>query len=216
MKTQLNGQTIPHDKPTDELLSMLRCADMQSFCLAREALSARGETAALTPFLQSGDRYRRLYAFKLIGAATPREFLDEQLRSDDFLFVSAALHIIAEHAPACDEALVKAAVSAHLAQLHDEAAALCVLSANDENYAFLLGLLEKAERSMTQEMIAEVLLGSYLPERAEEVIDTLAASPNPKLRTMAARRTSSLGLNTARFTSDPNSHVRRTAMKYDT
>ena len=58
MKTQLNGQTIPHDKPTDELLSMLRCADMQSFCLACEALSARGETAALTPFLQSGDRWQ--------------------------------------------------------------------------------------------------------------------------------------------------------------
>lgn len=68
---------------------------------------------------------------------------------------------------------------------------------------------------MTQEMIAEVLLGSYLPERAEEVIDTLAASPNPKLRTMAARRTSSLGLDTARFTSDPNSHVRRAVMEHD-
>ncbi len=215
MKTQLNGQTVPHDKPTGELLSMLRSADMQSFCLACEALSARGETAALTPFLQSGDRYRRLYALKLIAAATPREFLEAQLRSDDFLFVSAALHIIAEHAPACDEALVKSAVGAHLAQLHDEAAALDVLSANDENYAFLLGLLDKAERSMMREIIAEVLLKRYLPERAEAVIDTLAASPNPKLRTMAARHASRLGLDTTRFASDPNPHVCNAVMEHD-
>ena len=199
----------------DELLSMLRSADMQSFCRACDELSARGEIAALTPFLQSGDRYRRLYAFKCIGAATPREFLEAQLCSDDFLFVSAALHIIAEHAPACDEALVKSAVSAHLAQLHDEAAALDVLSASDENYAFLLGLLDKSERSMTQEIVAEVLLGRYLPERAEALIDTLAASPNPKLRTMAARHALDLGLDTARFAADPNAHVRNAVTKHD-
>ncbi len=199
----------------DELLSMLRSADMQSFCRACDELSARGELAALTPFLRSGDRYRRLYAFKCIGAATPREFLEAQLRSDDFLFVSAALHIVAGHAPACDEALVKSAVRSHLAQLHDEGSALDVLSASDENYAFLLELLVKAGRSMTQEIIAEVLLGHYLPERAEAVIDTLAASPNPKLRTMAARHALALGLDTARFASDPNAHVRNTVSKHD-
>ena len=217
----LNGEPIPYDASTQELICMLQSRNMQEFCIACEALSYRtGEkvVSALSSFLNSNDKYRRLYVFKIIYRcakdAVPQQYLENQLRSDDSLFVNAALRNIYEYDLPCKENLLKDVVKSNITSFYDEIRVLDKLNKNDDNYRYLCSILDITCQSLTQEIIIELLIKKYEDDHAADLVARLTHSNNPKLRAKAARLACEHDMDTSAFENDPNGHVRNVIERF--
>ncbi len=215
-KQLLNGEPIPYDAPLPELEEMLRDKQMQRYCLACEALSQRTDEGAfrlLAAQLDVSDRWRRLYAFRVIFrspyAADLSSYAVQQLQSDDPSFVLAALEIIEEHRLPCPEQAMKAAVAEHYALLHDQGKLLFRLEATEENYRYLRDLFHREGTCLRQEIVADILLDHYEDSRPTELYALLAGSRCAKQRTKAAQLAKRRGLDPSALREDPDGHVRK-------
>jgi hypothetical protein len=217
-KEFVNGKRVPHDAPMAKLKLMLASPIMMDFVLACEALSERKDREAyelLKKYINDKDKYRRLYILKTIfrhpQAIELKEFLESAINSDDFLFVSQGLLVLAEHHIKISEALLVAATERHLSKLYTEIRALHILNANEANYKKLTELLEKAETSAQKEFLCEVLIKKYLPEKAKDLFDLLGKDRCPKLRLCAVTLGKKYGFDIYQFEEDPDGHVRKAA-----
>ena len=211
----LNGKPIPYDASTQELICMLQSRNMQEFCLACEALSYRTDqraVSALSSFLNSNDRYRRLYVFMIIYRCAkdivPQQYLENQLSSNDSLFVNAALRNISEYDLPCDEELLKNTMKANITSCDDGIRSLVKLKKNEDNYQYLCSLLEIPCQSITHEIVTELLIKKYEDDHTTDLVEMLMHSDNPKLRVEAAILACKHGMDTSAFENDPNGHVR--------
>lgn len=215
-KTIINGVPIPYETETTELINMLSSGDMTAFSVACEALSFKKEEQAfdaLASMLNLRDKYRRLYVFKVIyrhpESSSLEQYLSDQLRSDDYLFVSAALHNIVDYRIACPQEVIKAAILQNYNRLYDEFEALRQINTNEENYRYLENLLTSVNQSNAQEIIADILIERYNSTNGDELVQLLAASSNPKLRVRAVALGKERGIDMSDFLNDPDGHVRK-------
>ena len=148
-KEMLNGTPIPYDLTIDELHKMMDSANMEDFSLACEVLSQRDDRDAyhiMKSYIGSKDKYRRLYILKTIfchpEAVELVDFLETAIASDDFLFVSNALLVVAEYGIIVSENLLLSAVQRHLSKLYTELLSLRILNATEQNYKTLIALFE--------------------------------------------------------------------------
>ncbi len=215
-KQLVNGEPIPYDAPLPELEDMLRDKEMRRYCLACEALSWRTDEESfrlLAEQLAVADRWRRLYAFRVIFrspyAAGLASYAVQQLLSDDPSFVLAALEIIEEHRLPCPEAAMKAAVAEHYELLHDQGKLLFRLEATGENYRYLTELFHREEPCLRQEIVADILLDHYEDSRPAELYALLAGSRYARQRVKAALLAKRRGLDPSALREDPDGHVRK-------
>lgn len=200
---------------------MLFSDDMTSFCLACEALSCRNDTRsyqAVRGFLEHPDKYRRLYAMKTVfrnpASAELMYVLEDALSSGDVLFINAACDIIAEHEFRVSESKLRRAANSKLPDLFAQSLySLKILSSNEENFAFLLELLRKAEQSLAKEILGELLADKYLPEKASTLFEEFCSSDFPAIRILAAQIGKSFGFDLSGLCSDKDGHVRKAANK---
>ena len=217
----LNGKIIPYDLPTSSLVEMLKSQEMSDFCVACEALSYRENIEsfdAIKSFLYSNDKYRRLYAFKSIFrmsfANSLINYLEEQLKSPDYLFVSAALHIIIDKNLSCSEILIKNAVLRNYFNFYDEFYVLALLNISEENYEFLRNHFIKSENKkenicICQEILSEILIEKYSLSHAQELFDLLSVSKYPKLRIKAIHLAKQQNLDYSFLKKDPDKKVQK-------
>ena len=217
-KAILNGTSIPYEATVDELKTMISSPVIKDFSLACEALSYKDDAVAyemMKSYVNDRDKYRRLYILKTIfrhpQAIELKEFLEGAINSDDFLFVSQGLLVIAEHNIKISEALLVAATERHLSKLYTEIRALHILDTSEGNYQKLTELLEKAETSTQKEFLCEMLIKKYLPEKAKDLFDLLGKDRCPKLRLCAVALGKKYGFDTYQFEEDPDGHVRKAA-----
>ena len=217
-KAILNGTPIPYDATVGELEIMIFSPVMKDFSLACEALSFKNDAVAyeiMKSYVNDKDKCRRLYILKTIfrhpQAIELKEFLESAINSDDFLFVSQGLLVIAEHHIKISEALLIAATERHLSKLYTEIRALHILDTNEANYKKLTELLEKAETSAQKEFLCEVLIKKYLPEKAKDLFDLLGKDRCPKLRLCAVTLGKKYGFDIYQFEEDLDGHVRKAA-----
>lgn len=215
-KELLNGEPLPYDAPLSELEDMLRDKEMQRYCLACEALSWRTDEESfrlLAEQLDVADRWRRLYAFRVIyrspHAAGLASLAVRQLLSDDPSFVLAALEIIEEHGLPCPEAAMKAAVAEHYELLHDQGKLLFRLESTGENYRYLTELFHREGPCLRQEIVADILLDHYEDSRPAELYALLAGSRYASQRVKAAQLAKRRGLDPSALREDPDGHVRK-------
>ena len=215
-KELLNGEPLPYDAPLSELEDMLRDKEMQRYCLACEALSWRTDEESfrlLAEQLAVSDRWRRLYAFRVIyrspHAAGLAAHAVRQLLSDDPSFVLAALEIIEEHRLPCPEAAMKAAVAEHYELLHDQGKLLFRLEATGENYRYLTDLFHREGPCLRQEIVADILLDHYEDSCPAELYALLAGSRHARQRVKAAQLAKRRGLDPSALREDPDGHVRK-------
>lgn len=215
-KELLNGEPLPYDAPLSELEDMLRDKEMQRYCLACEALSWRTDEESfrlLAAQLDVADRWRRLYAFRVIyrspHAAGLASLAVRQLLSDDPSFVLAALEIIEEHGLPCPEAAMKAAVAEHYELLHDQGKLLFRLESTGENYRYLTELFHREGPCLRQEIVADILLDHYEDSRPAELYALLAGSRYASQRVKAAQLAKRRGLDPSALREDPDGHVRK-------
>lgn len=221
-KEIVNGQRIPYESETEDLIRMLGSQDMATFCLACEVLSYRSEEqaySALSSFLMSKDYFRRLYAFQVIfrnpRAVSLQWYLDKQLSSDDLLFVKAALRNIMEHQLSCSQDKLKAAISTYSDSLRDEYWALNALEISESNYQFQVSLLSKVHPPIVQEIVATVLIQQYEDSHPKELFQMLSGVDNPKLRVMAVCIGKTLGIDMGYMLNDKNGHVRNAVRRVE-
>ena len=215
-KQLVNGEPIPYDAPLPELEDMLRDKEMQRYCLACEALSWRTDEESfrlLAEQLAVSDRWRRLYAFRVIFrspyAAGLSSYAVQQLLSDDPSFVLAALEIIEEHRLPCPEEAMKAAVAEHYELLHDQGKLLFRLEASGENYRYLTDLFHREGPCIRQEIVADILLDHYEDSRPAELYALLAGSRYARQRVKAALLAKRRGLDLSALREDTDGHVRK-------
>lgn len=212
----VNGEPIPYDAPLTELEGMLRDKQMQRYCLACEALSRREDEVSfrlLAKQLDVSDRWRRLYAFRVIFrspyAADLASYAVRQLLSCDPSFVLAALEIIEEHSLPCPEQAMKAAVAEYYELLHDQGKLLFRLEATEENYRYLTDLFHREGSCLRQEIVADILLDHYEDSRSAELYALLAGSRYARQRAKAAQLAKRRGLDLSALREDPDGHVRK-------
>ena len=212
----VNGEPIPYDAPLSKLEEMLRGKEMQRYCLACEALSWRTDEESfrlLAAQLDVADRWRRLYAFRVIFrspySVSLSSYAVQQLLSDDPSFVLAALEIIEEHRLPCPEQAIKAAVAEHYELLHDQGKLLFRLEASGENYRYLTDLFHREGPCIRQEIVADILLDHYEDSRPAELYALLASSRYTRQRVKAALLAKRRGLDLSALREDPDGHVRK-------
>ena len=215
-KQLVNGEPIPYDAPLPELEDMLRDKQMKRYCLACEALSWREDEVSfrlLAAQLDVADRWRRLYAFRVIfrspHSVSLSSYAVRQLLSDDPSFVLAALEIIEEHRLPCPEQAMKAAVAEHYELLHDQGKLLFRLEASGENYRYLTDLFHREGPCIRQEIVADILLDHYEDSRPAELYALLAGSGYARQRAKAALLAKRRGLDLSALREDTDGHVRK-------
>lgn len=220
-KEILNGTPIPYDLPFGDLKNMLFSDSMTNFCLACEALSYREDDKsyqAIKEFIKHQDKYRRLYAIKTIfrhpASSELQYVLEEALSSDDPLFINAACDIIAEKEFDVSESKLRLAVKSNSANLSAHSLhSLKVLAPNEENYVFLLALFQKSSHCLEQEILGELLMSKYLPEKSENLFQKFCLSKFPAIRILAVEIGQKYGYDLSELCSDNDGHVRKAANK---
>lgn len=189
--------------------------DMQEFCDACDELVVIDNDEAfdmLLPWIDTKDRYRKLYAFKSLAKMSRAVELAKQietaLKSDDDLFAIAALRALAEKAIPICETLLKRRVEHYLDSGYNECEALMRLTVNTENYNYLVNMFCKAKTCMTKEIISDLLCDKYMPEHAMELFELFASSSYGKLRCKAVDIGLQRGFDLDRLKNDSDGHVR--------
>jgi hypothetical protein len=191
-KEILYGIKIPYDAPIDELRSMMASDDMKSFSLACEALSYRHSTESyeiMRKYLYHKDKYRRLYVLKTIFRHSEAEELvvdlESAILSDDKLFFENGLIIIAEMGVKVSEEALWSAVERNFDALgYHPMFALKTLPASDKNYNRLVVAFKRGE-CYQKIIIANILKEKYLPGKARELFELLAADGFAEVRLCA-------------------------------
>ena len=216
MKKEIcNGIPIPYDLTIDELRKMMDSANMEDFSLACEVLSQRDDRKAydiMKSYIGSKDKYRRLYVLKTIfrhpEAVELVDFLETAIASDDFLFVSNALLVVAEYGISVSETVLLSAVERHLSKLYTEVLALKILDATERNYKILIAFFEKSVTSSQKEFLCEILTQKYLPSKARDLFDLFGREAFPKLRLAAVHLGKEYGFDISKFATDEDGHIR--------
>ena len=214
-KEMLNGTPIPFDLTTDELSKMMESANMEDFSLACEVLSQRDDRKAyviMKSYIGSKDKYRRLCILKTIfrhpEAVELVGFLEAAIASDDFLFVSNALLVVAEYGIIVSENLLLSAVQRYLSKLYTEVLSLRILDATEQNYQILTAFFEKSVTSSQKEFLCEILTQKYLPSKARDLFELFGREDFPKLRLAAVHLGKEYGFDISKFATDEDGHIR--------
>ena len=178
-KEILNGTPIPYDLPIEDLKAMMSSAVMKDFSLACEALSYKDDPEAyriMKSYINDKDKYRRLYVLKTIfrhpEAVELIEFLEKAVASDDFLFVEHGLSVVSDYNIRISDGLLLSTVCKHFSNLGYAASrSLRMLSVSDDHYARLVELFKQEKRCHQKELVGEILIEKYLPQKAEELFD---------------------------------------------
>lgn len=216
MKKEIcNGIPIPYDLTIEELRKMMDSANMEDFSLACEVLSQRDDRNAydiLKSYIGNKDKYRRLYVLKTIfrhpEAVELVGFLEAAIASNDFLFVSNALLVVAEYGISVSETVLLSGVERHLSKLYTEVLALKILDATERNYKILIAFFEKSVTSSQKEFLCEILTQKYLPSKARELFELFGREDFPKLRLAAVHLGKEYGFDISKFATDDDGHIR--------
>ena len=216
----LNGKPIPYDLPVEELKKLISSPVMNDFSLACEALSYNNTPEAykiMKSYINDKDKYRRLYILKTIfrhpESAELVGLLEDALASDDFLFVSNGLHVVADYGIKVSESLLFSAVIRNLSNLYTEIRAINVLEVNEDNYIKLIEIFKKAESCSQKEFISDVFIEKYLPAKAKELFLLFGRDKFSKIRLCAVQIGKLYDFDIGQFLMDIDGHVRRAAEK---
>lgn len=220
-KEILNGTPIPYDLPIEDLKEMMASSVMKDFSLACEALSYKNDPQAyeiMKSHINDKDKYRRLYVLKTIfrhpEAAELVGVLENAIASDDFLFVENGLTVIADCKVKISDSLLLSVVCKHFERLSWTAIrALDILAVNEAHYVKLTELFGRAERCIQKELIGEILIGQYLPDKSEDLFALFAKDGNAKIRYLALKLADRYGYHILGFLSDMDGHVKKLAAK---
>ena len=220
-KEILNGTPIPYDLPIEDLKAMMSSAVMKDFSLACEALSYKDDPEAyriMKSYINDKDKYRRLYVLKTIfrhpEAVELIEFLEKAVASDDLLFVEHGLSVVSDYNIRISDGLLLSTVCKHFSNLGYAASrSLSMLSVSDDHYTKLVELFKQEKRCYQKELVGEILIEKYLPQKAEELFDLFSRDGVAKIRLLAVKLANKYGYNISGFLDDIDGHVKKLAMR---
>lgn len=220
-KEMLNGTLIPYDLPTEDLKAMMSSAVMKDFSLACEALSYKNDIEAykiMRSFINDRDKYRRLYVLKTIfrhhEATELVGFLEKSMMSDDLLFVEHGLAVVSDYKIKVSDAILLSVVCKHFSNLGCAAVrSLSMLTVSDAHYAKLIELFKQEKRCSQKELVGEILIKQYLPQKSDELFDLFRCDSIAKIRLLALKMANILGYNISSFLYDMDGHVKKLAKK---
>lgn len=219
-KEFLNGERIPYEKNINELKDLLSSPNMKNFSLACEALSYSEDPEAyelLKSFIDSKDKYRKLYILKTIFRIPqsieliPR--LEEALCSDNMLFTKAALNVISDNKVKVSEELLCSTVAKHINKLDYEVYALYKLDICNTNYIYLTELFKCTDKNTAREIICDILTERYLPDKARDLFELFGQDKYAKIRLAAVKIAKKHSFDISEFLSDIDGHVRKFASR---
>lgn len=218
---RINGVTVPYDKSTDELESMLLSANMIDFVIACEALSYKTDEKAfnlLKGYIKDKDEYKRLCILKTIfrhrNSTELKDFLEEAILSDDINFAENGLKNAYEYHFEFSDEIILTAVYKHFESLYCTFLyVLKNLNKTDENFFRLVELFKKSENSGQKEVLSDILCEKYLPKKAQVLFSVFSNDKFSKIRLTAVKIGKEYSFDISKFYTDSDGHVRNEAIK---